>query len=163
INLGVSPLRTFLKIMVPLMGPGLIAGATLAWIEVFNELSASIVLYTAFTRTLPVATYQEVFAGNFGTAAALAAMLIMITADALARFLYRAAASGELASWDDQTLVREANASLMALYRRLGIVATTDADAGRRFRAGMAVARATKEGLRLTSVALPGVRIDGQR
>jgi hypothetical protein len=85
-----------------------------------------------------------------------------LAADALARFLYRAAVSGELASWDDQTLVREANASLMALYCRLGIVASTDADAGRRFRAGMAVARATKEGLRLTSVALPGVRIDGR-
>jgi len=96
INLGVSPLRTFLKIMVPLMGPGLIAGATLAWIEVFNELSASIVLYTAFTRTLPVATYQEVFAGNFGTAAALAAMLIMITAAALALFTWLGGADKDM-------------------------------------------------------------------
>jgi iron(III) transport system permease protein len=96
INLGVSPLRTFLKIMVPLMGPGLIAGATLAWIEVFNELSASIVLYTAFTRTLPVATYQEVFAGNFGPAAALAAMLIMITAGALALFTWLGGADKEM-------------------------------------------------------------------
>jgi iron(III) transport system permease protein len=96
INLGVSPLRTFLKIMVPLMMPGLIAGATLAWIEVFNELSASIVLYTAFTRTLPVATFQEVFAGNFGTAAALAAMLIMITAAALALFTWLGGADKDM-------------------------------------------------------------------
>lgn len=87
VNLGVSPLRTFFRIMVPLMGPGLFAGATLAWIEVFNELSASIVLYTAFTRTLPVATYQEVAGGYFGTAAALAAILIVMTALALWLFM----------------------------------------------------------------------------
>lgn len=88
INLGVSPMRTFFKIMVPLMAPGLIAGATLAWIEVFNELSASIVLYTAFTRTLPVATFQEVFSGNFGAGAALAALLVAITAFALTLFTW---------------------------------------------------------------------------
>lgn len=96
INLGVSPLRTFRKIMVPLMGPGLVAGATLAWIEVFNELSASIVLYTAFTRTMPVATYYEVFSSNFGTAAALASLLVAITAFALALFTWLGGADKEM-------------------------------------------------------------------
>jgi iron(III) transport system permease protein len=96
VNLGVSPLRSFRKIMVPLMGPGLVAGATLAWIEVFNELSASIVLYTAFTRTLPVATYYEVFSGNFGAAAALASLLIAITALALTLFTWLGGADKEM-------------------------------------------------------------------
>lgn len=96
INLGVSPLKTFFKIMVPLMAPGLIAGATLAWIEVFNELSASIVLYTAFTQTLPVAAYQEVFAGNYGAGAALASLLIAITALALSLFTWLGGGDKEL-------------------------------------------------------------------
>jgi iron(III) transport system permease protein len=96
VNLGVSPLRTFRKIMAPLMGPGLVAGATLAWIEVFNELSASIVLYTAFTRTLPVATYLEVFSSNFGAAAALATLLIAMTALALALFTWLGGADKEM-------------------------------------------------------------------
>jgi iron(III) transport system permease protein len=54
---------------------------------VFNELSASIVLYTGGTRTLPVAAYQQSLAGDVGMAAAYATMLIAITAGALALFI----------------------------------------------------------------------------
>jgi hypothetical protein len=84
-------------------------------------------------------------------------------ADALARFLTRAAADGDLARWDDQTMIRAANEAIMALYRDLHIEPATQADAGRRFRAAMAVARAMPDGLRITSIALTGIRIDGKR
>lgn len=86
-----------------------------------------------------------------------------IAADALARFVTRAAADGDLARWDDQAMVRAANAALMELYRELGIEAATQTDAGRRFRAAMVVARAMEDGLRITSIAMEGVRIDGKR
>ena len=85
-SLGVSPLVGFRRVMLPLMRPGLLAGAAIAWVEVFNELSASIVLYTGGTRTLPVAAYQQSLAGDVGMAAAYATMLIGITAAALALF-----------------------------------------------------------------------------
>jgi hypothetical protein len=86
-----------------------------------------------------------------------------LAADALARLLTRAAADGDLARWDDQTLVRAANEAIIALYRDLHIESATEKDAGRRFRAAMAVARAMPEGLRITSIALTGIRIDGRR
>ena len=70
--------------MVPLMRPGIMAGMTIAWLEVFNELSASIVLYTGATRTLPIAAFQQTFNGDIGIAAAYAAMLVGITAGTLA-------------------------------------------------------------------------------
>jgi iron(III) transport system permease protein len=73
------------------MRPGILAGASIAWVEIFNELSASIVLYTAGTRTLPVAAYQQSLGGDVGVAAAYGTMLIAVTALALALF---AAASG---------------------------------------------------------------------
>jgi len=85
-SLGVRPLGGFRRVMLPLMRPGLLAGAAIAWVEVFNELSASIVLYTGKTRTLPVAAYQQSLAGDVGMAAAYATMLIAITAGALALF-----------------------------------------------------------------------------
>jgi iron(III) transport system permease protein len=91
LNLGVPPLRGFRRIVAPLMRPGIVAGASIAWVEIFNELSASIVLYTATTRTLPIAAYQQSLGGDVGMAAAYATMLIGITALALALF---AAASG---------------------------------------------------------------------
>ncbi len=84
LNLGARPLAGFRKIMVPLMRPGIMAGMTIAWLEVFNELSASIVLYTGATRTLPIAAFQQAFNGDIGIAAAYAAMLVAITAGTLA-------------------------------------------------------------------------------
>jgi iron(III) transport system permease protein len=86
VNLGEPPMRGFRRVMVPLMRPGVLAGAGIAWVEIFNELSASIVLYTAGTRTLPIAAYQQSLGGDVGMAAAYAAMLIGITAAALLVF-----------------------------------------------------------------------------
>jgi iron(III) transport system permease protein len=96
-SLGVRPLGGFRRVMLPLMRPGLLAGAAIAWVEVFNELSASIVLYTGGTRTLPVAAYQQSLAGDVGMAAAYATMLIGITAAALALFtLLRGRGGGDV-------------------------------------------------------------------
>jgi iron(III) transport system permease protein len=86
LNLGEPPMRGFRRVMVPLMRPGVLAGASIAWVEIFNELSSSIVLYTAGTRTLPIAAYQQSLGGDVGMAAAYATMLIAITAAALLVF-----------------------------------------------------------------------------
>ena len=96
-SLGVRPMVGFWRVMLPLMRPGLLAGAAIAWVEVFNELSASIVLYTGGTRTLPVAAYQQSLAGDVGMAAAYATMLIGITAGALGLFtLLRGRSGGDV-------------------------------------------------------------------
>jgi iron(III) transport system permease protein len=86
VNLGAPPMRTFRRIMLPLMAPGLLAGATLAFVEVINELSATIVLYSGHTVTMPIATYSQVIGGAYGTAAAMASLLVLVTAGALALF-----------------------------------------------------------------------------
>jgi iron(III) transport system permease protein len=86
INLGAPPARTFRKIMLPLMAPGIIAGAVLSWVEVINELSATVVLYTGLTSTMPIATYSQVLAGAYGPAAAVASLLILATTLSLVVF-----------------------------------------------------------------------------
>lgn len=85
-NLGMPPARGFMRIMVPLMQPAILAGAAIAWVEILNELSASIVLYTGATRTLPIAAYQQSLGGDVGIAAAYAAILVGITVAALVLF-----------------------------------------------------------------------------
>jgi iron(III) transport system permease protein len=97
LNLGAPPLAGFRRIMVPLMRPGIMAGMTIAWLEVFNELSASIVLYTGATRTLPIAAYQQAFNGDIGIAAAYATMLVGITAATLAAVIRLGGAEQTLA------------------------------------------------------------------
>ncbi len=79
INLGVSPMKTFIKVTAVLMAPGVLSGALLSWITTINELSSSIILYTGRTGTISVAIYTEVVRASFGTAAALATILTVTT------------------------------------------------------------------------------------
>lgn len=79
ISLGESPMKSFFKVTVRIMMPGIISGAILSWISTINELSSSIMLYTGKTATISVAIYTEVIRASFGTAAALASILTVTT------------------------------------------------------------------------------------
>lgn len=79
ISLGTPPGRAFLKVTLPLMLPGIIAGALLSFITAINELSSSLVLYVGRTMTMPVRIYLSVLDGEFGTAAALSTILLVTT------------------------------------------------------------------------------------
>ena len=87
LSLGSSKLNTFFKITVPMMRSGIIAGAILSWITMISELSTAIILYTARTQTLTVAVYTEVVRGNYGVAAALSAVLTVVTVASLLVFM----------------------------------------------------------------------------
>ena len=77
VNLGASPAQAFVKVTVPLMLPGLIAGAMMSFITAINELSSTLLLYTARTTTMPVRIYSAVLDGEFGVAAALSTILLV--------------------------------------------------------------------------------------
>ena len=79
ISLGASNIKTFFKITLPMMLPGVISGAILSWITIITELSTSIILYTARTKTMSIAIYTEVIRGNYGVAASLGTMLSVVT------------------------------------------------------------------------------------
>ncbi len=75
INLGVSPMKTFGKVTVRLMLPGILSGAIISWVTCINELSTSIMLYTGRTATMTVASYTSIIRNSVGTGAALATIL----------------------------------------------------------------------------------------
>jgi len=77
VSLGASPAKAFLKVTVPLMLPGIIAGAMMSFITAINELSSTLLLYTAQTTTMPVKVYSAVLDGEFGIAAALSTLLLV--------------------------------------------------------------------------------------
>jgi len=79
ISLGSSNLKTFFKVTLPQMLPGVISGAILSWITIISELSASVLLYTTRTQTMTIRIYTEVIRGNYGVAASLATILYIIT------------------------------------------------------------------------------------
>ncbi|WP_313153225.1 ABC transporter permease [Lacrimispora sp.] len=87
ISLGVSPMKTFVKVTARLMAPGILSGAILSWITCINELSSSVMLYGGKTSTISVAIYTEVVRNSYGTAAALASILTVSTVISLLIFL----------------------------------------------------------------------------
>lgn len=76
IGLGASPAKAFFRVTVPLMLPGIVAGAMMSFITAINELSSTLLLYTARTTTMPVKVYSAVLDGEFGIAAALSTLLL---------------------------------------------------------------------------------------
>jgi iron(III) transport system permease protein len=79
VSLGYSPFRSFLRITVPLIVPGIIAGGMLSFVTAINELSSSLVLYVGSTMTMPVRIYLLVLDGDFGTAAAMSSILLLLS------------------------------------------------------------------------------------
>ena len=69
-----------------MMSAGIISGAILSWITMISELASAILLYTGKTRTLTVEVYTQVLRGNYGVAAALAAILAALTTLSLILF-----------------------------------------------------------------------------
>ena len=86
ISLGASERTTFLRVVLPMMGSGVLSGAVMSWITIICELSASIILYTTRTRTLAVAVYSEVVKTNYGNAAVYATILTVTSVLSLALF-----------------------------------------------------------------------------
>jgi iron(III) transport system permease protein len=79
ISLGYSPFQAFLRITVPLIWPGIVAGGMLSFVTAINELSSSLVLYVGSTMTMPVRIYLLILDGDFGTAAAMASILLLLS------------------------------------------------------------------------------------
>lgn len=79
VSLGYSPFQAFLRVTIPLIVPGIIAGGMLSFVTAINELSSSLVLYVGSTMTMPVRIYLLILDGDFGVAAALATILLAIS------------------------------------------------------------------------------------
>jgi iron(III) transport system permease protein len=80
INLGVSPLKTFLTLTVPMMSGGLVGGMVLIWVTVASELSSTIVLYSSDWVTMTVLMFQTLEGTAPGRSAAAATILTLFAA-----------------------------------------------------------------------------------
>lgn len=87
ISLGCSKLQAFFKVTVPMMANGILSGAILSWVTIITELSTAIILYNRGTITLTLSIYVQVSRGSYGTAAAYATVLNLITVISLFIFM----------------------------------------------------------------------------
>jgi putative spermidine/putrescine transport system permease protein len=78
-NLGADRARTFLRITLPMILPGMFAGALFAFITSWDEVVVSIFLTTARFRTLPVEMWEQVRQVVDPTVAAVSTTLLAVT------------------------------------------------------------------------------------
>lgn len=79
-SLGASRATALRRVVLPLVLPGLAAGALLAWVTALGEFVASILLYTHRTRPISVEMLAQLRAFDFGGAAAYGVLLIALVA-----------------------------------------------------------------------------------
>lgn len=77
VSLGVPPLRTFFKVVLPLIMPAVWAAALLMWITSLSELSATIVLYYGGMSTMPIEIFQQIDSGRLALASAYSVLLLL--------------------------------------------------------------------------------------
>lgn len=78
-SLGAGPVTSFVKIMLPLIAPGVLSGALFAFLTSFDEAIVSLFLAGPFSRTLPIQIYQSVTAEIDPTIAAASTLLLATT------------------------------------------------------------------------------------
>lgn len=83
-NLGAGPVRTFLRVTLPLILPSVVAAALFAFITSWDEVVVSIFLSSPIVRTLPVVMWGQVRSYIDPTIAAVATMLTGVTITILA-------------------------------------------------------------------------------
>jgi putative spermidine/putrescine transport system permease protein len=78
-NLGADPRRSFMHITLPLILPGVLAGAIFAFITSWDEVVVAIFMTSARFRTLPVEMWEQVRQVVDPTVAAVSTTLLIVT------------------------------------------------------------------------------------
>jgi iron(III) transport system permease protein len=76
VSLGVPPVRSFFKVVLPVMLPSIAAAAILVWTTTVAELSASIVVYSSGRETMPIQIYRLIDSNLMAQASAYGLVLV---------------------------------------------------------------------------------------
>jgi iron(III) transport system permease protein len=79
-SLGGSWFYAFRRVTLPMVLPGAMAGAMLAFVTALGEFVSSIVIYTIHNRPISIEILAQLRQFNFGSAAAYGVFLILLMA-----------------------------------------------------------------------------------
>jgi len=86
LSLGATPLHSFFLVLVPVIRPAVVAGAAMAFITSFDEVVLALFLSVPGATTLPVMIYSSVQLGFEPLVAAVAGILVCMTAVVMVLF-----------------------------------------------------------------------------
>jgi putative spermidine/putrescine transport system permease protein len=78
-NLGADPRRSFIHVTLPIILPGVLAGAIFSFITSWDEVVVAIFMTSARFRTLPVEMWEQVRQAVDPTVAAVSTTLLVVT------------------------------------------------------------------------------------
>ena len=78
-NLGAGPLRTFMRVTLPQLRPGLIAGGVFVFVETMDNFSINVFLADTRSKTLPIAAFEHIRDFDDPTVAAMATLLSVLS------------------------------------------------------------------------------------
>lgn len=78
VSLGVPPVRSFLRVVLPLMVPAIAAASVLTWTTTVSELSASVIVYSPGRETIPIEIFRLIDSGLMAQASAYGLVLIAV-------------------------------------------------------------------------------------
>jgi iron(III) transport system permease protein len=81
-SLGNGPLTTLRRVTLPIIAPGLGAGAALVFLAVVTELTATLLLAPIGTATLATQFWSNTASVAYGAAAPYGALMVLISAPA---------------------------------------------------------------------------------
>ncbi|MCO5190256.1 MAG: iron ABC transporter permease [Anaerolineae bacterium] len=83
-SLGRTKIAVFRRVTLPLVTPGILAGAALVFLTVMKELPATLILSPLGFRTLPMSVWSSISEAYFAQAAAPSLLLILLSSLPLA-------------------------------------------------------------------------------
>ncbi len=87
-SLGASKIQTFIKVVLPILTPGILGGFLMVFIRSLGEYTLSAFLYTASNKPISIAMVNGVFEYKLGLAMAYGTLLV-ITCAALTSLIYK--------------------------------------------------------------------------
>ena len=96
---GASVLQTFVRIILPISGPGIVTAGILAFVFSWNNFMFSVVLATNRTKTLPVAiynfiSYAQIDWGGLMAAAVVITLPVLVLAIIAQKYVVRGLVAG---------------------------------------------------------------------
>ncbi|MGB3414727.1 MAG: ABC transporter permease [Microbacteriaceae bacterium] len=87
-SLGANKFTTYRKVTIPLIAPGVIAGALLAFMTSFDEVIVATFIQSPALQTLPVKLFYSVTRDTDPTIAAVATLIFVVTTGAFVLFTF---------------------------------------------------------------------------
>ncbi len=96
---GASTIQTFLRVILPISGPGIVTASILSFVFSWNNFMFSIILATNKTKTVPVAiynfiSYAQIDWGGLMAAAVVITLPILILTVLMQRYIIRGLTQG---------------------------------------------------------------------